>query len=148
MNYIKFIFWLTCLTSVMCIFYGDIRYRIVKHRFIFLISVTSLASLYYSPTPFNQVLVNTCIFIAFFLLWMMNVVGGGDVKLIGALFLGVHSEYMLLAMIAIGLLGGIQILLMWMTAIFRQTPPFKNGIPYTIPIGISGLFFFYLSLVS
>ncbi|MCV3263045.1 A24 family peptidase [Vibrio harveyi] len=96
----------------MCIFYGDIRYRIVKHRFIFLISVTSLASLYYSPAPFNQVLVSTCIFIAFFLLWMMNVVGGGDVKLIGALFLGVHSEYMLLAMIAIGLLGGIQILLM------------------------------------
>ncbi len=102
----------------MCIFYGDIRYRIVKHRFIFLISVTSLASLYYSPAPFNQVLVSTCIFIAFFLLWMMNVVGGGDVKLIGALFLGVHSEYMLLAMIAIGLLGGIQILLMWMTVPF------------------------------
>ncbi|TOI71065.1 prepilin peptidase, partial [Vibrio parahaemolyticus] len=24
---------------------------------------------------------------------------------------------------------------------------FENGIPYTIPIGISGLFFFYLSLI-
>ncbi len=57
-------------------------------------------------------------FYCILLLWMMNVVGGGDVKLIGALFLGVHSEYMLLAMIAIGLLGGIQILLMWMTVIF------------------------------
>lgn len=79
---------------------------------------------------------------------MMNVVGGGDVKLIGALFLGVHSEYMLLAMIAIGLLGGIQILLMWMMGIVRQSSPFKNGVPYTIPIGISGLFFFYISLAS
>ncbi len=85
-------------------------------------------------------------FYCILLLWMMNVVGGGDVKLIGALFLGVHSEYMLLAMIAIGLLGGIQILLMWMTTIFRQTPPFKNGIPYTIPIGISGLFSFIYPL--
>lgn len=132
----------------MCIFYGDIRYRIVKHRFIFLIIANSLASLYYSPAPFNQVQVSTCVFITFFLLWLMNVIGGGDVKLIGALFLGVHSEYMLLAMIAIGLLGGIQILFMWIMAIFRQTSPFINGIPYTIPIGISGLYFFFLSLVS
>ncbi|EKO3783119.1 prepilin peptidase [Vibrio harveyi] len=148
MNYIKFIFWLICLISVMWIFYGDIRYRIVKHRFIFIISITSLISLYYSPSPFSQILVSTCVFTTFFLLWMMNVVGGGDVKLIGALFLGVHSEYMLLAMIAIGLLGGIQILLMWMMGIVRQSSPFKNGVPYTIPIGISGLFFFYISLAS
>lgn len=132
----------------MWIFYGDIRYRIVKHRFIFIISITSLLSLYYSPSPFSQILVSTCVFTTFFLLWMMNVVGGGDVKLIGALFLGVHSEYMLLAMIAIGLLGGIQILLMWMMGIVRQSSPFKNGVPYTIPIGISGLFFFYISLAS
>ncbi|ENC6724740.1 prepilin peptidase [Vibrio harveyi] len=132
----------------MWIFYGDIRYRIVKHRFIFIISITSLISLYYSPSPFSQILVSTCVFTTFFLLWMMNVVGGGDVKLIGALFLGVHSEYMLLAMIAIGLLGGIQILLMWMMGIVRQSSPFKNGVPYTIPIGISGLFFFYISLAS
>ncbi|MCQ9085607.1 A24 family peptidase [Vibrio harveyi] len=148
MNYIKFIFWLISLISVMWIFYGDIRYRIVKHRFIFIISITSLISLYYSPSPFSQILVSTCVFTTFFLLWMMNVVGGGDVKLIGALFLGVHSEYMLLAMIAIGLLGGIQILLMWMMGIVRQSSPFKNGVPYTIPIGISGLFFFYISLAS
>ncbi|ENG7520593.1 prepilin peptidase [Vibrio harveyi] len=148
MNYIKFIFLLICLISVMWIFYGDIRYRIVKHRFIFIISITSLLSLYYSPSPFSQILVSTCVFTTFFLLWMMNVVGGGDVKLIGALFLGVHSEYMLLAMIAIGLLGGIQILLMWMMGIVRQSSPFKNGVPYTIPIGISGLFFFYISLAS
>ncbi len=132
----------------MWIFYGDIRYRIVKHRFIFIISITSLLSLYYSPSPFSQILVSTCVFTTFFLLWMMNVVGGGDVKLIGALFLGVHSEYMLLAMIAIGLLGGIQILLMWMMGIVRQSSPFKNGVPYTIPIGISGLYVFDLSLFS
>ncbi|TOB14798.1 prepilin peptidase, partial [Vibrio parahaemolyticus] len=25
--------------------------------------------------------------------------------------------------------------------------PFENGIPYTIPIGTSGLFFFYMSLI-
>ncbi|YCO05063.1 prepilin peptidase [Vibrio sp. VNB-15] len=148
MIYIKFTFWLFCLINVMCIFYGDIRYRIVKHRFIFLISITSLASLYFSPTPFNQIMLTTCIFIAVFFLWLMNVLGGGDMKLIGALFLGVHSKYMLSAIITIGLLGGIQIILMWLIAIFRQRSPFENGIPYTIPIGISGLFFFYLSLVS
>ncbi|WP_390502593.1 prepilin peptidase [Vibrio harveyi] len=148
MNYIKLLFWLICLINVMCVFYSDIRHRTVKHRFIFIISIISLLSLYYSPAPFNQVLVSTCVFITFFLLWMMNVVGGGDVKLIGALFLGVHSEYMLLAIIAIGLLGGMQIFLMWMIATIRQSSPFKNGVPYTIPIGISGLFFFYLSLAS
>ncbi|MGR5195290.1 A24 family peptidase [Vibrio rotiferianus] len=148
MNYIKIAFWLISLINVMCIFYSDIRYRMVKHRFVFLISITSLASLYYSPAPLSQVAVSTCVFIAFFLLWMMHVVGGGDVKLIGALFLGVHSKYMLSAIVTIGLLGGVQILLMWIIAIFRKKSPFENGIPYTIPIGISGLIFFYLSLAS
>ncbi|PMT45686.1 prepilin peptidase, partial [Vibrio parahaemolyticus] len=27
MNYINFALWLTCLVSVLLIFYGDIRYR-------------------------------------------------------------------------------------------------------------------------
>ncbi|EGQ9820730.1 prepilin peptidase, partial [Vibrio parahaemolyticus] len=46
MNYINFALWLTCLVNVLLIFYGDIRYRIVKHRFLLIIFITSLLSLF------------------------------------------------------------------------------------------------------
>ncbi|HBC3501610.1 MULTISPECIES: A24 family peptidase [Vibrio] len=147
MNYINFALWLTCLINVLLIFYDDIRYRIVKHRFLLIIFITSLLSLFFTPEPLTQLAVSTSVFICFFILWLINIVGGGDVKLIGALFLGVNDEYMLAAIVAIGLLGGIQILVMWLMSVYRKKTPFENGIPYTIPIGISGLIFFYMSLI-
>ncbi|EGR3052868.1 prepilin peptidase [Vibrio parahaemolyticus] len=128
-------------------FYDDIRYRIVKHRFLLIIFITSLLSLFFTPEPLTQLAVSSSVFICFFILWLINIVGGGDVKLIGALFLGVNDEYMLAAIVAIGLLGGIQILVMWLMSVYRKKTPFENGIPYTIPIGISGFFFFYMSLI-
>ncbi|WP_080260699.1 prepilin peptidase, partial [Vibrio parahaemolyticus] len=108
MNYINFALWLTCLVNVLLIFYDDIRYRIVKHRFLLIIFITSLLSLFFTPEPLTQLAVSSSVFICFFILWLINIVGGGDVKLIGALFLGVNDEYMLAAIVAIGLLGGIQ----------------------------------------
>ena len=143
----NFALWLTCLVNVLLIFYDDIRYRIVKHRFLLIIFITSLLSLFFTPEPLTQLAVSTSVFIFFFILWLINIVGGGDVKLIGALFLGVNDEYMLAAIVAIGLLGGIQILVMWLMSVYRKKTPFENGIPYTIPIGISGFFFFYMSLI-
>ncbi|KIT50952.1 peptidase A24, partial [Vibrio parahaemolyticus EN9701072] len=137
MNYINFALWLTCLVNVLLIFYDDIRYRIVKHRFLLIIFITSLLSLFFTPEPLTQLAVSSSVFICFFILWLINIVGGGDVKLIGALFLGVNDEYMLAAIVAIGLLGGIQILVMWLMSVYRKKTPFENGIPYTIPIGIS-----------
>lgn len=134
MNYINFALWLTCLINVLLIFYDDIRYRIVKHRFLLIIFITSLLSLFFTPEPLTQLAVSTSVFICFFILWLINIVGGGDVKLIGALFLGVNDEYMLAAIVAIGLLGGIQILVMWLMSVYRKKTPFENGIPYTIPM--------------
>ncbi|WP_412034989.1 prepilin peptidase [Vibrio sp. 1866] len=120
MNYINFALWLTCLINVLLIFYDDIRYRIVKHRFLLIIFITSLLSLFFTPEPLTQLAVSTSVFIFFFILWLINIVGGGDVKLIGALFLGVNDEYMLAAIVAIGLLGGIQILVMWLMSVYRK----------------------------
>ncbi|MDN4732474.1 A24 family peptidase [Vibrio parahaemolyticus] len=120
MNYINFALWLTCLVNVLLIFYDDIRYRIVKHRFLLIIFITSLLSLFFTPEPLTQLAVSTSVFICFFILWLINIVGGGDVKLIGALFLGVNDEYMLAAIVAIGLLGGIQILVMWLMSVYRK----------------------------
>ncbi|HHF2874832.1 prepilin peptidase [Vibrio alginolyticus] len=147
MNYINFALWLTCLVNVLLIFYDDIRYRIVKHRFLLIIFITSLLSLLFTPEPLAQLTVSISVFICFFILWLINIVGGGDVKLIGALFLGVNDEYMLAAIVAIGLMGGIQILVMWLMSVYHKKNFFENGIPYTIPIGTSGLFFFYMSLI-
>ncbi|TOP15439.1 prepilin peptidase, partial [Vibrio parahaemolyticus] len=123
MNYINFALWLTCLLNVLLIFYDDIRYRIVKHRFLLIIFITSLLSLFFTPEPLTQLAVSTSVFIFFFILWLINIVGGGDVKLIGALFLGVNDEYMLAAIVAIGLLGGIQILVMWLMSVYRKKTP-------------------------
>ncbi|MDF4806041.1 A24 family peptidase, partial [Vibrio parahaemolyticus] len=123
MNYINFALWLTCLVNVLLIFYDDIRYRIVKHRFLLIIFITSLLSLFFTPEPLTQLAVSTSVFICFFILWLINIVGGGDVKLIGALFLGVNDEYMLAAVVAIGLLGGIQILVMWLMSVYRKKTP-------------------------
>lgn len=124
MNYINFALWLTCLVNVLLIFYDDIRYRIVKHRFLLIIFITSLLSLFFTPEPLTQLAVSSSVFICFFILWLINIVGGGDVKLIGALFLGVNEEYMLAAIVAIGLLGGIQILVMWLMSVYRKKNTF------------------------
>lgn len=124
MNYINFALGLTCLINVLLIFYDDIRYRIVKHRFLLIIFITSLLSLFFTPEPLTQLAVSSSVFICFFILWLINIVGGGDVKLIGALFLGVNDEYMLAAIVAIGLLGGVQILVMWLMSVYRKKNTF------------------------
>lgn len=130
----------------LAIFYNDIRYRIVKHRFIITITLLGIISLVFSNDVICQIGVSFIIFCVFFILWMMNIIGGGDVKLIGALFIGIAPEYSIIALATAGILGGVQIYLMWICSLITQKVPFANGIPYTIPLGLSGWFFFTLSL--
>ncbi|MEZ8534590.1 prepilin peptidase [Vibrio cyclitrophicus] len=130
----------------LVVFYNDIRFRTVKHRFVIIIIILGVISLVFSNNVIWQIASSFTIFCVFFILWMMNIIGGGDVKLIGALFIGIAPEYSIIALATAGILGGVQIYLMWICSLIAQKVPFANGIPYTIPLGLSGWFFFTLSL--
>ncbi|MEZ8931834.1 MULTISPECIES: prepilin peptidase [unclassified Vibrio] len=131
----------------LVVFYNDIRFRTVKHRFVIIIIILGVISLVFSNNVIWQIASSFTIFCVFFILWIVNIIGGGDVKLIGALFIGIAPEYSIIALATAGILGGVQILLMWVSSLITHKDPFSNGIPYTIPLGLSGWFFFTLSLI-
>lgn len=146
MIYVKFFLSLTLICNLAIIFYSDIRYRLVEHEYILGVLIISSICVIFSNNYLSQLISALLIFSSFFLLWMFNVVGGSDVKLIGALFIGISDEYAYIALLFIGILGGGQILLMWLSVYSKDKSPFDDGVPYTIPIGISGWFFLTLSL--
>ncbi|TOE67133.1 prepilin peptidase, partial [Vibrio parahaemolyticus] len=46
----------------------------MKHRFLLIIFITSLLSLFFTPEPLTQIAVSTSVFICFFILWLINIV--------------------------------------------------------------------------
>lgn len=138
---------LVVFANFLAIFYVDVIYRVVKHRLIFVtLLLCTVSCIINSANIFNQLFTAFFVFSIFFLLWLMNVLGGSDVKLIGSVFIGIKPEYSQITLLVIGLFGGVQIILMWVYGTIRRRSAFKHGVPYTIPIGVSGWIFFTLSL--
>ncbi len=80
----------------------------------------------------------------FFSLWLFGFIGGGDVKLISVFVVGIAPQFTVLTVCMVGILGGLQLGVAYML----QQQPFSRGVPYGVPIVLSGLAFTFLSNYS
>ncbi|MGD8170580.1 A24 family peptidase [Vibrio sp. TRT 21S02] len=87
-------------------------------------------------------------FVILLLLWLLGVFGAGDVKLLSAFLVGIKPDLLFPALIMIGLLGGVQLVVMTIWYKSKKLPMFENGIPYGIPISLSCFVFATLSALS
>ncbi|CAH1530476.1 Type IV prepilin peptidase TadV/CpaA [Vibrio owensii] len=122
----------------------DFEIRKASNRYIFFVFVLSIVSLTSSDELTTQVILTAAVFLIFFYLWMISVIGAGDVKLITSLTLGIKPELVLLYLVVIGLLGGLQALCIWL----NTGSIGERGLPFTLPISLSGFVFYSLTQLT
>ena len=109
-----------------------------------LLILSSLQSIYLGY--FNHSFVVFIVFLSiFFPLWLFNFFGGGDIKLVCVFSLAIHPSFSLLYIVSIGFIGAAQVVIMMLFYKKNGRAIFENGIPYGIPICISGVSFCVLS---
>ncbi|WP_083651686.1 prepilin peptidase [Photobacterium proteolyticum] len=79
------------------------------------------------------------------LLTLSGVLGAADSKLLAAYSLSIEPDILPLTLLSIPIIGGLQIIIMFLIAKFENKAPFKNGIPYAIPITFCGFISLFLS---
>jgi prepilin peptidase CpaA len=85
--------------------------------------------------------------IIFLTFWYLGFIGGGDVKAICSFTLGVKPDLMVFYFISIGLIGAVQVVFMFAYDQLLGKLQINKGIPYGIPISISGVLCVVLSLI-
>lgn len=126
---------------------SDIRHRQISNTACLIILGTSLVSSVTSGFIAESAIGCIVVFMTFFLLWYLRVLGAGDVKLISAFSLGISPDFLVLFLVITGLSGGIQIAVMYIIALFGRRSPFQRGIPYGVSISVSGVFFSCISSI-
>ncbi|WP_373317233.1 prepilin peptidase [Shewanella sairae] len=124
----------------LLIIYNDVKYREIPNILVLNILLISLINAWAGGFLTRSLLAALIVLGLFILLWFLKVLGGGDVKLITAFSIGIDPHFLVLMLCTTGLLGGGLVVLMYLApASFCSTV--SRGIPYGIPIVLSGLFF-------
>ncbi|MBB4642129.1 A24 family peptidase [Rhizorhapis suberifaciens] len=123
--------------------FTDIKSRIISNRLN--ITVAALAPLFWIatglplwPGMFIQIVLATIIFISFALMFALGFMGGGDVKLLGALALWLPLQPMMTLLLVMSILGGaVTAVTVLHHKIGRHTG--RPEIPYGVAIALAGL---------
>lgn len=130
----------TLLLSVLS--YTDIRYRVLSNKLILFVS---LVVLLLSLLLYQQVFVFSaliCLVIGF-ILFLFNIIGAGDVKLLSALMLMVPMDNAFPLLLFISLWGGVVIVV---GLIFSRQSMKQRGVPYGVAISLGFLTYLYFIL--
>lgn len=130
----------TLLLSVLS--YTDIRYRVLSNKLILFVS---LVVLLLSLLLYQQVFVFSaliCLVIGF-ILFLFNIIGAGDVKLLSALMLMVPADNAFPLLLLISLWGLIVIVV---GLIFSRQSIKQRGVPYGVAISLGFLTYLYFIL--
>ncbi|MDC5704984.1 prepilin peptidase [Vibrio europaeus] len=109
--------------------------------------INSIAAFYYDYF-FQSATTTFVIFSILILIWLVGCFGAGDIKLLCAFTIGIKPELTIAYLVMVGLLGGVQVTIMYLVGIASSKKVFEKGIPYGIPISMSGLVFSTLSFLS
>ena len=109
--------------------------------------INSIAACYYDYV-FQSATTTFVIFSVFILMWLVGCFGAGDIKLLCAFTIGIKPDITIAFLVMVGLLGGVQVTIMYLAGIASSKKVFEKGIPYGIPISISGLVFSTISFLS
>ena len=141
-------FWLPAvnftLITLMLLYisWQDIRSRTITHRSLLFLLLSLLPLLFFLNWPINAIAAMV-IFICGFMLFCLNILGGGDVKLIALLALFIPDGMVACYLLLMSLLGGIIVLI---GLVFFRHSMRENGVPYGV--AISGSFILLIPLFT
>lgn len=135
------------LSIYICL--SDYYFRKIKNHTSLLIFINNLYPfIYYSTSHIETILFFSALHLFLYYLWKLNYIGGGDVKLLLAFAIGIEFNFYILYLATIGILGGGVVLIMHIFSSLKNKSAFKDGVPYGIPISISGSFYSTLSIIG
>ena len=105
-----------------------------------IVSLFFLLSYLYVDNLQISVMINTgLILLIGFILFSVNVIAAGDTKLLVVMSLAIDSQYLVAILLLMALCGGLLALIYYLYGVFTDMAAVrKRGIPYGIPISISG----------
>lgn len=126
---------------------SDLRHRIIPNRLNLIIALTAplawmAAGLSLWPDIVWQIGAALAVFVAFAALFALGGMGGGDVKLIGALALWIDVRLLLSLLLVMSIVGGViaaGMLIRKRLSKAEQNPE----VPYGVAIAIAGLWALY-----
>ncbi|WGE69929.1 prepilin peptidase [Actinobacillus equuli subsp. haemolyticus] len=122
-----------CLLITLC--WTDLRYRLISNRIVMaLLLVTIPFSYLMHGTLFWQPAL-LCLAIGF-ILFLFNIIGAGDVKLLAVLMLAIPSHFAIFFLFLTACAGLLLIIIGWL--FYRQSIR-EKGLPYGIAISVGFL---------
>lgn len=136
---IKLTWWFILTTICLFIGWRDLKSRIVSNTSVLLLGCVLLSSKVLHDSELY--IVNSLLLLLLgMLLWKLGVFGAGDVKLASVFALSIDPEYLLLFLVIMLILGGIEALLYLLIKKLKPTRIVHDGLPFAIPIVLSGVF--------
>lgn len=127
---------------------SDNKYRTVSNNICKILFSTNFIAAFYYGYGIHSITITSVIFFILIFIWLIGAFGAGDIKLLCAFSVGIKPELTLACLVLVGLIGGLQLVVMSLIGLMSKKNLFEKGIPYGIPISISGVAFIALSLFS
>lgn len=127
---------------------SDYQSRTISNQICKLLFIVNLLGALYFGYFFDALVSTGICFAVLIGLWLLNVIGAGDIKLLCAFSVGIEPSLITLYLVSIGLLGGAQVVIIGLVSLLSGKNRYKMGIPYGIPISISGSVFVSLSFLA
>ena len=133
------IWWLILATICIFICWRDYKHRVISNKSVLLLLglLLSTAVIRDSQLYFAQALL---VLLLGIVLWKFGVFGAGDIKLASTFALLIDPNYLMLTFVIMFLLGGIEALLYILIRKLKPISIVHDGLPFAIPIVISGVF--------
>lgn len=133
--------WLLTLTALsLYICYTDVRHRQITNGVVLIVALLCLSILVVNQ-QYSALMLSCTILMVGIALFLLGVIGAGDIKLLAAFSLAIKPEYLLMTLGLIVLSGGIlAVFYLIYGAITDLNKVRQRGIPYAIPICLGCLF--------
>ncbi|WP_039958083.1 prepilin peptidase [Vibrio sinaloensis] len=131
--------WLLVTTICLSIGWNDLQHRVVKNKSVLLLAGILAFSIFLFDSKIHLIQASL-VLISGMCLWKVGVFGAGDIKLASVFAIFIAPDYSLLVLFLMLVIGGVEALLY---LLIRTTYPHlirHGGIPFAIPIVISGFF--------
>jgi prepilin peptidase CpaA len=121
------------LAILLFISLQDISTRIISHKSLLALAITLIPLMYMLQQPVNY-LAPVLILIIGFLLFVLNVIGGGDVKLIALLSITLSFQNLADFLMLTAIVGGVAA---FVGLVFFRQKTRQHGVPYATAITLS-----------
>lgn len=127
---------------------SDHNKRTISNKITKSLFITNFIAAIYYGYILHSLTITSVIFLILILVWLIGGFGAGDVKLLCSFSVGIKPELTMAYLVMVGFSGGLQLIAMYLVGFMADKNLFEKGIPYGIPISMSGVALITLSYLS